>query len=105
MGHICVINTYSSSAGLVASAVPDHQWTKPLAISPAGLTCWTGGLLGLPGCTICIEIQDDSEILQEVGAQRRMDMSLSKLQEMVKDREAWLAAVHGVAKSWTQLSD
>ena len=34
-----------------------------------------------------------------------MDMSLSKLQEMVKDREAWHAAVHGFPKSWTQLSD
>ena len=34
-----------------------------------------------------------------------MDMSLSKLQQIVKDREAWHAAVHRVAKSWTQLSD
>ena len=32
------------------------------------------------------------------------DMSLSKLQEMVKDREVWCAAVHGVTKSWTLLS-
>jgi len=39
------------------------------------------------------------------GITNSMDVNLSKLQDIVKDRGAWRAAVHGIVKSWTRLSD
>ena len=58
-----------------------------------------------PKILICFCSRKKSSILEKIILLQSMDISLNSLQEMLKDREAWYAAVHGVTMSWTQLNN
>ena len=84
---------------------PNDLKVHPLSYLWCHKACTQQAVRSLTVRAVSRQLEARSEACSDLSLKPKQDMSLSKLREIVKDREAWPAAVHGVTKSQTQLSD